>query len=236
MIIAAQFLGHLKHSWNLNWPFDLWLGFWLGLPFDLSGLWLQEFQVVPEKMHLKIMQLQFHQLHFIKYVKLQQNQSVVQSKEKSSKCLRYCASISVTVHLSDDKSHMKFVSKSKCPYPASLWSLRSRGTWSTWNTGVTLKIYIDTWSEHQTGVSKQENRHDQSDMEYYSMNVSDHVTYGGSPSPGVSWITLWTKSIKSISRISLQRKWNILNYIVLTGKTGVNGVRLCNSFKRAQWL
>lgn len=116
------------------------------------------------------MQLQFHQLHFIKYVKLQQNQSVVQSKEKSSKCLRYCASISVTIHLSDDKSHMKFVSKSKCPYPASLWSLRSRGTWSTWNTGVTLKIYIDTWSEHQTGVSKQENRHDQSDMEYYSSN------------------------------------------------------------------
>lgn len=170
MIIAAQFLGHLKHSWNLNWPFDLWLGFWLGLPFDLSGLWLQEFQVVPEKMHLKIMQLQFHQLHFIQYVKLQQNQSVVQSKEKSSKCLRYCASISVTVHLSDDKSHMKFVSKSKCPYPASLWSLRSRGTWSTWNTGVTLKINIDTWSEHQTGVSKQENRHDQSDMEYYSSN------------------------------------------------------------------
>lgn len=67
---------------------------------------------------------------------------------------------------------MKFVSELKCPYPASLWSLRSRGTWSTWNTGVTLKIYIyiDTWSEHQTGVSKQENRHDQSDMEYYSSN------------------------------------------------------------------
>lgn len=41
----------------------------------------------------------------------------------------------------------------------------------------------------------------------HPMNVSDHVTYGGSPSPGVSWITLWTKSIKSISRISLQRKW-----------------------------
>lgn len=96
MIIAAQFLGHLKHSWNLNWPFDLWLGFWLGLPFDLSGLWLQEFQVVPEKMHLIIMQLQFHQLHFIQYVKLQQNQSVVQSKDKSSRSLRYFASICVT--------------------------------------------------------------------------------------------------------------------------------------------
>lgn len=176
------------------------------------------------------MQFQFHQLHFIQYVKLQQNQSVVQSKEKSSKCLRYCASISVTVHLSDDKSHMKFVSKSKCPYPASLWSLRSRGTWSTWNTGVTLKIYIQIHDQNikQVCQSKKIDMINQIWNIIHPMNVSDHVTYGGSPSPGVSWITLWTKSIKSISRISLQRKWNILNYIVLTGKTGVNGVRLCN--------
>lgn len=89
-------------------------------------------------------------------------------------------------------------------------------------------IYIHDQNIKQVCQSKKIDMINQIWNIIHPMNVSDHVTYGGSPSPGVSWITLWTKSIKSISRISLQRKWNILNYIVLTGKTGVNGVRLCN--------